>query len=447
VLGPQDPSASPQEVSTNSTLHGLSARRRLTRTPRAVRPPVHSRTSRGLKAWLVAGLAVALVSGGCNGKPTASGKAQPSSSATKNSPMQMTTWLAGLLDIASPKWIDGVLSGPPCAGSHNAFCPLNIATTPDGKILALEEFSGEIKVFQVTSHRLLLHEPPAITGSQIVGRAGVWLSSNGRFVARGVSTEDAQGNESTTSFQMWDTTTGRLVLTEVPTPGSPLPPIAAAGIAPDGQILLALETTSARITDWYLLSPARKQHLVVASYTSYNETPATIIYDSRTGSWIIDVGNGYATWSPPAMPSVTVLPCNTGMSASALDGNGPLYACAFGGSHADGSDTMLVWDITKKALVAKFVDHSRAGSVMGATFFDNGRYLAVFADLTHEAYDSTPKNLFTYSVSTRPTEVSVTRLPGVSAGWALQSAGNVAFAMGISVRGGYCCLKAVAGQS
>jgi hypothetical protein len=270
---------------------------------------------------------------------------------------------------------------------------------------------------------------------------GVWLSPDGRFVARGVSTEPQGGNEVTTAFQIWDIRTGRPLLNEVPTPASPWPPIDAAGIAPNDNILIAFEGSG-----WYLLSPTRKQHFVVASYTSYYQTPATIIYPPGKGDWLLDVGNGYATWTPPTTPSITTLPCNTGVPVSALDDNGQLYACAIGGTHAGGSDTMLIWNIANKAPLATLVDHKHASVVTDATFFDAGRYMAILAEPTKEMDVSGPKNLLVYSVSSHPTEMNVMRLPGVSAGWGVQSFGRFAIATGYSVLGGYCCLMALVGQ-
>lgn len=412
----------------------------------AVPSPTRIHVSRRTKAWIVVVLAAALISSGCSsGGAVSSAKPPPTVPATQSA-SQIAVWLAGLLGIDSPKWAGKVLAGPTCTSRKNVFCPQDMATTPDGRILALASFSGETKVFDVASRRLLLHEPASISGSRIEGRMGLWLSADGRFVARGISTEDQSGNEFTTVFQIWDIATGRAILAQAPTSASPWDPIDAAGIAPNGNTLIAFEGASEADTGWYLLSPTLKERNVLATHMSYGETPGTIIYPSGKGEWLLDVGNGYAMWAPPAKPSVTVLPCNTGVVASALDYDGELYACAVGGTHADGSDTTLIWDIAKKAPLTTLADRKHAGVVTGAAFFGGGQYLAILAEPT-QAYDlSGPKNLLVYSVSARPAEISVTRIPGISAGWGVQSFGRFAFAMGYSVQGGVCCLAPLSGQ-
>jgi hypothetical protein len=400
------------------------------------------------RVWIPTAVLAVLFASACTAGSQGSARAGPSTrgSQTETNDLKVTArntavWLASLFDVQSPAWTKGVLAAEPCSGSSR-FCPDQMATTPDGKILALAGVSGETRVFNVVSRQRLLDEPAVITSSATIGRVGVWLSPDGRLVARGLSILDSKGEEKTIGFQIWDTSNGRPLLTDGPTRASAWPPIDAVGLQSRKAFVIVLQDYPG-MTSWYVLGLVGSQYKVVAAHHTWRE-PVAITYLSDQGNWLLDLGDSYATWAPPNKPSLTIVPCNSGWPVSKINIRRKLYVCAAGGSRLNGGDSALFWDITRKLPFTTLIDRQRIGHVKDLTVLDNGQSLAILASppSERETTISGTTTLLLYSLNPHPSEDRTISLPSISAGWSVQQVGHFVVVFGDTTRGGFCCFAA-----
>jgi WD40 repeat protein len=199
---------------------------------------MHACGARRRHLLIALALAVALFPTGCAHSTSSS---SPTSSPTASSPVrvpalnasQMAAWLAKLFGINSPTWVRGVLAGEPCRlQPGRAFCPYDFATTPDGKILALVNLSGEIRIWDVTERHLIFDEQ-GITNTSSVGTIAVWLSPDGRLVARAVYNSGFTKPMAIISFQIWDVASRQPLFRHGPTQSAPAAQICDVGLAPE----------------------------------------------------------------------------------------------------------------------------------------------------------------------------------------------------------------------
>jgi hypothetical protein len=390
---------------------------------------------------------------------------------------QMTAWLAKLFYINSPTWMNGVIAGKPCSSDQpgHPFCPNEIATTPDGRILALIAKSGELKVWDVTKRRLLFDEPGLAYKLQgqgqeqrrvllnesgaayrFLGDSAVWLSSDDRLVARAVHSDNGTDPpEVTIGFQIWDIATHRRLLTDTPAPSSPWDNLQTVGLAPNEYVLVFQNHP---FWDWV-------KGQVKVDYRDYHsaEKPASISYLAGRAEWLLTLDGtvngmccststraGYATWAPRTRLSIVrPPPCDRWSQEVSTNGNGQLYACETGpAKFSTHSNSVLIWNVTKRVEFARLKDSRNMGSVLGFAFLNDGRSFAIMAYPrgTPGEGQVLPENLLLYSLSPHPAEDGVITLPGVSGGWGVYSIGSFAVAIGYSAvthAAGYCCLKAV----
>lgn len=374
---------------------------------------------------------------------SASATARPAAPAFNAS--QMTVWLASRFGINSPKWINGVLAGEPCSvHPAHAFCPYNFATTPDGKILALVSLSGEIKVWDVADRRLLLDES-GVADTSSVGSIGVWLSPDGRQVARAVYNSGINNPMVIISFQIWDIATGKPLIDNGPTSSYPWAQIGDAGLAPNGFVLVLLPPTTG--TPWYMYALSPRGYVPVATYQN-TESEQSVSYLASRAEWLVTITGGYATWRSSTRPVITSVPCHKDSQISIINDRGDLYACATGGPEGPTGfgNSVLIWDVTKRVESARFRDSRNMGNISGATFLSNGSSLAILARPPARELETVgPENLFLYSLAPHPAEESDIALPEPSGGWSIYSIGNFAVAIGYGGESyrSYCCLKAV----
>jgi hypothetical protein len=388
----------------------------------------------------------------------------------------MTAWLAKLFGINSPTWMNGVIAGRPCIDQPgHSFCADKFTTTPDGRIIALVAESGELKVWDVAKRRLLFDEPglaykyqgqgqnqrwmllnePRAT-YRFLGSSAVWLSPDGRLVARAVYSDDWTSPPMVTiAFQIWDIATHRPLLTDSPTPSSPWDNLQTVGLAPNESVLVFQNYSS---WDWV-------KGQAEVDYRDYHsvEKPRSISYVAGRAEWLLALDGtvyggfyststrpGYAIWTPRTTPSIVrPPPCDSPSQEVSINGNGQLYACETGpvklSTHGN---SVLIWDVTKRVEFARLGDSRNLGSVMGFTFLDGGRSFAIdgYPGGTPGEGEVLPENLLLYSLVPHPAEDNVITLPGVSGGWGVYSIGSFAVAIGIGAAlpaVGYCCLKAV----
>ena len=203
---------------------------------------------------------------------------------------QMTAWLAKLFNINSPTWMDGVLAGKPCSWDQpgHSFCPNQFTTTPDGRIIALVSESGELQVWDVAKRRLLFHEPGLAYKFQglgqnqrkillnqpggayrFLGNSAVWLSPDGHWVARAIYSDSGTPLPyATIGFQIWDIATHLPLLTDTPTPSSPLDNLQTLGLALN-QYVFVLQNHPF----WYSV---KQQTKVAHSHYRSEEKPTSI---------------------------------------------------------------------------------------------------------------------------------------------------------------------------
>jgi WD40 repeat protein len=400
---------------------------------------------------------------------TGCGTSTSRSSASGFGASQMTAWLAKLFDINSPKWISGVIAGKPCSDQPaHAFCPDKFAITPDGKILALVARSGEIKVWDVAKRRLLLDEPglayklygqgdnqralllnePGAAYNSL-GYSDVWLSPDGRLVARAVYSDYWTSPPAVTiAFQVWNIATRQPLPADAPTPYSPWDPLAIVGLAPN-ELVLVFEDYKSQDWSW----DWQRGHVEVNYHSK--EKPVSISYVAGRAEWLLTLDGsygigtppGYAIWTPSARPSIIRVPCDSYSQVSTND-NGELYACATGPVKLFPyvGNSVVIWDVTKRVESARLGDSRNLSSVMGFTFLNDGRSFAILASPPFGPIGDGPERLLLYSLAPHPAEDSVITLPGVSGGWGIYSIGGFAVAIGQSTRytgTGYCCIKAV----
>jgi hypothetical protein len=400
----------------------------------------HSGGARRRNFLTALALAVVLLSAGCGTSAVSSG-ASARSAASRISASQMAVWLARLFGIASPSWQSGVLAGRTC-GDHptHAFCPYTFATTPDGKVLALASLSGEVRVWDVATHRLLLDEP-RITGTSNIGSIGVWLSSDGRLLARAAYNAGIGNPMVIISLQVWDIPAHQPLIQHGPTSSSPLPQIGDVGLAPNGLILVFVT-----VPGWYLYARSQGGYKELATDQS-RESVQSVDYVASRAEWIVNLYGGYAIWKPSATPVIVKVPCHMDSQISTINDQGNLYACATGGPDgpASSGNSALIWDVTRKAESARLEDARHIGNVAALTFLNNGRSVALLAwpGPGNPVVDG-PENLLLYSLVPHPAEQSVITLPGLSGGWGIYTIGSFAVAIGQGNGVGYyCCLKAI----
>jgi hypothetical protein len=156
---------------------------------------------------------------------------------------------------------------------------------------------------------------------------------------------------------------------------------------------------------------------------------------------------GYAAWKPPAPPVIVKPGCHRDSQVSTVNGQGDLYACATGGPEGEASsgDSVLIWDVSRRAEFARLEDTRDIGNVGALTFLSNGRSVAFLAwPGPGNPIVTGPENLLVYSLAPHPAERSVITLPGLSGGWEITAIGSFAVALGQGNGVGYfCCLKAV----
>jgi hypothetical protein len=356
----------------------------------------------------------------------------------------MAMWLATLFGINSPRLMSGVLAGEPCSlHPTHAFCPYGFATTPDGKILALVSLSGEIRVWDVAKRQLIFDEPGIVDRSRI-GSIGVWLSPDGRLVARAVYNAGVTNPMVIISFQIWDVATRQHLINNGPTPSSPWAQIGDVGLAPNEFVLVFLPPTTG--SPWYMFARSPRGYVPVARYQN-TESEQSVSYVASRAEWLVTITGGYATWKPSTRPVITRVPCHRDSQVAIVNDIGDLYACATGGAKGptDTGKSMLIWNVTKSVGSVIFRDSRNMGNISAATFLNSGRSLAVLAwPPANELMTPGPENLFVYSLAPHPAEDSVIHLPGVSGGWGIYSIGNFAVAIGSGSKyRSYCCLKTV----
>jgi WD40 repeat protein len=406
----------------------------------------HPHYARRRHALVALTLVVALFSAGCetsvasSSEGASSGATARSAAVSRLSATQMAIWLARLFGINSPRWQSGVLAGETC-GDHptHAFCAYIFATTPDGKTLALASLSGEVRVWDVATERLLLDEP-ALADRSSTGSIGVWLSPDGRLVARAVYNAGINNPMVINSFQVWDIATRQPLIDHGPTVSSPWPQIGDVGLAPNGLVLVFVAA------GWELLARSQSGYAKVATYQN-TDYVQSVGYVASRAEWIVNLTDGYAVWKASAMPVMVKVPCYRESQVSTINAQGDLYACAIGGpdSQAHTGNSALIWDVTRKAEVARLEDGRHIGNVAALTFLNNGRSVALLAwPGPGNPVVTGPENLLLYSLAPRPAEQSVITLPGLSGGWNIYAIGRFAVAIGQGNGVGYyCCLKAV----
>jgi WD40 repeat protein len=401
----------------------------------------HPAGARRRHALIVLALVAALLPAGC-GTTAASSSAAARPAASRLSASQMAVWLAGLFGINSPTWQSGVLAGPPC-GVHptHAFCAYTFATTPDGRILALASLSGEVRVWNVATRQLLLDEP-GIAGTSSIGSIGVWLSPDGRLLARAAYNAGTNNPMVIISFQVWDIATRQPLIEHGPTPSSPLPQIGDVGLAPNG-LILAYVT----VREWQLFARSQEGYTEVATYR-IADIDQSVDYVASRAEWIVTLfGADYAVWKPPAAPVIVKVPCYRDSQVSTVNAQGDLYACATGGlaGPASSGNSALIWDVKKKAEVARLQDARHIGNMGALTFLDNGRSVAILAwPPPGNPVITGPENLLLYTLVPHPIEKIAITLPGLSGGWNIYAIGSFAVAIGQGNGNGYyCCIKAV----
>jgi hypothetical protein len=393
------------------------------------------------RVWIPTAVLAVLLASACTAGSLGSRASQTRAKDLKVAAKNTAVWLASLFDVQYPAWTKGVLAAKPCSGRSH-FCPVQMTTTPNGKILALADVSGQTRVFNAVSRQRLLYEPAVITGSATVGRVGVWLSPDGRLVARGISILNNKGEEKTIAFQIWDTSNGRPLLTDGPTRASAWPPIEAVGLHSHKTLVIVVQDYPG-MTSWYVLGLTGKGYKVVAVHRTWRD-PVSITYLSDQDNWLLDLGDSYATWAPPNKPSLTIVPCNSGLPVSKLNIRRKLYVCAAGGSRLNGGDSALFWDITRKLPSTTLIDRQRLGHVKDLTVLDNGQALAILASPPSEKETtiSGSTTLLLYSLYPHPSEDRTISLPDVSAGWSIQQIGHFVVAFGDTTTGGFCCFAA-----
>jgi WD40 repeat protein len=337
---------------------------------------------------------------------------------------------------------DGVLAGEPC-NDHpaHAFCPFDFATTPDGMTLAMVSLSGEVQVWDVAGRRLLFDEP-GIANRSSIGDIVVWLSPDGRLIARAVYNSGFTKPMAIISFQIWNIVTRQPLFHHGPTRSAPAAQISDVGLAPDGLLL-----TFVSLPTWYLFAHTTTGYVKVATYRT-TESSESVSYVASRAEWFVPLaGGGYAIWKPSTTPEIIRVPCHGQSQISVVSGNGGLYACAAGGPDgpADFGNSVLIWDITHRVEVARLKDSRNIGNAVEGTFLNNGRSLAVLALPPHGLLNSGPQNLLLYSLGPHPAEQSVITLPGIpGGGWAVHTIGRFAVVIGTGLKyHAWCCLKAV----
>jgi hypothetical protein len=407
---------------------------------------------------------------------TACGTSASRPSASGFDASQMTAWLAKLFGINSPTWMNGVIAGKPCSDQPgHSFCADKFTTTPGGRIIALVSESGELKVWDAAKRRLLFDEPglayklqgqglnqrwvlpnePGVA-YRFLGSSAVWLSSDGRLVARAVYSDgDTSPPAVTIGFQIWDVATHRPLLTDTPTPSSPWDNLQTVGLAPNEYVLVFQNHP---FWNWV-------KGQVKVGYREYHsaEWPDSISYLAGRAGWLLTLDGtkggaccytsiraGYAIWTAGTRPSIVrPPPCDPWSQEVSTNGNGQLYACETGpAKFSTHSNSVLIWNVTKRVESAKLGDSRNLGSVFGFTFSNDGRSFAVIGYRRGPPSEGQvlPQNLLLYSLAPRPAEDSVITLPGISGGWGIYPIGSFAVAIGIGAHAnavGPCCLKAV----
>lgn len=272
-------------------------------------------------------------------------------------------------------------------------------------------------------------------------RRGVWLSSDGRVLARAAYNAGINNPMVIISFQMWDIATHQPLIQHGPTPSSPLPQIGDVGLAPNGLVLVFVT-----VPGWHLYARSHDGYEEVATYQS-REYVQSIGYVASRAAWIVNFYGGYAIWKPRATPVIVNVPCHRDSQVSTVNDQGDLYACAAGGPSgpASSGNFALIWDVTRKAEFVRLEDARHIGNVAALTFLNNGRSVALLAwPGPGNPVVTGPENLLLYSLAPHPAEQSVITLPGLSGGWDIYTIGSFAVAIGQGNGVGYyCCLKAV----
>jgi WD40 repeat protein len=357
--------------------------------------------------------------------------------------------LAKALGITAPQWTGKVLAGAPCNIDTKVFCPIRVTATPDGRFVALADFSGRLEVVDTATGKVVLDKivpgPANLNISSpanlLTAWVNVWISPNGRLASRDlVVVSPSSGAESTMGFGIWDVATGQALVTNGPTPKSPWLPMQNLAFGPGDSVMLTFDEEVPR-TLWVTASVGGGAIRFLDKYQSQIQ-PDDVAYSEPQSAWAAIWDKGYALWSTAGVRNVIRPDCPR-IDSEAIDDEGLQFACEADYSTINGSRHVEVWDIPTGRLSSR-VSTGTYGVVQGIAFFDGGRSIAL--TVSPETYEGTDASVLVFSLHPRPVLRSVTSLPDIAGNWSILPLGGFAVALGETTRGGYCCVAVVSGS-
>jgi hypothetical protein len=378
---------------------------------------------------------------------TSGGVASPSN---WNSPDNIATVLARALGITAPRWTDKVLAGASCNIDTKVFCPIGVTATPDGKFIALADFSGRLEVVDAVTGKVVLDKTlpgPADLNtsvhSPLTAWVNVWISPNGRLASRDlVVSSPSSGAEYTMGFGIWDVATGQALITDGPTPKSPWLPMQNLAFGPGNSVMLTFDEGVSRS----LWLTASVEGGVIRFSDKYQSQvrPDEVAYSTPQSAWVAMWYDGYALWSRAAGVRNVRLPdcARAPIGSEAIDGEGLQFACEADVSPINGSRLVDIWNITTAGPSGR-ISTITYGAVDGITFLDGGRSIAL--TVSPETYEGNEGSLLVFSLHPHPELRNVASLPGIAGSWSILPSGASAVALGETTRGGYCCVAVVQG--